>query len=99
MALADELKQEAYDILRKKWETRDGTQVPDTDDVKLGNEAVRLDATVLYADLAESTKLVDQQTWMFAAEMYKIYLYCASRIIRAEGGEITAFDGDRVMGI
>ncbi len=32
-------------------------------------------------------------------EIYKNYLYCASRLIRNEGGAITAYDGDRVMGL
>lgn len=35
----------------------------------------------------------------FAAEVYKSYLYCAAKIIRARGGIITAYDGDRVMGV
>ena len=35
----------------------------------------------------------------FAAEIYKTYLYCAAKIIRANGGVITAYDGDRVMGV
>jgi class 3 adenylate cyclase len=35
----------------------------------------------------------------FAAEVYKTYLYCASKIIRSNGGSITAYDGDRVMGV
>lgn len=35
----------------------------------------------------------------FAAELYKSYLIAACRIIRSNGGEITAFDGDRVMAV
>jgi class 3 adenylate cyclase len=35
----------------------------------------------------------------FAAEIYKSYLISACRIIRDNGGEITAFDGDRVMAV
>lgn len=35
----------------------------------------------------------------FAAEVYKSYLYCAAKIIRASGGIVTAYDGDRVMGV
>jgi class 3 adenylate cyclase len=54
---------------------------------------------VLYADLAESTNLVDNHNPHFAAEIYKSYLHCASKIIAAESGKITAFDGDRVMGV
>jgi len=34
-----------------------------------------------------------------AAEIYKTYLHCAAKIIRSEGGSITSYDGDRIMGI
>ncbi len=29
--------------------------------------------------------------------LYKAYLHCAAKIISNEGGEITAYDGDRIM--
>ncbi len=74
-------------------------QVPETEDIKLGNEGVRLDGTVLYADLQDSTGLVDAYKTEFAAEVYKSYLLTACKIIRDEGGVITAFDGDRVMAL
>ncbi len=48
---------------------------------------------------ADSTVLVDGYKWWFSAEIYKSYLYCAARIIRSEGGVITAYDGDRVMAV
>ncbi|KLB48388.1 adenylate/guanylate cyclase, partial [Xanthomonas euvesicatoria] len=32
-------------------------------------------------------------------EIYKTYLYCCARIIAAEGGVVTAYDGDRVMAL
>jgi class 3 adenylate cyclase len=51
------------------------------------------------ADLSYSTKLVDGYKWYFAAEIYKAFLHCSAKIIRDEGGEITAYDGDRIMAI
>jgi class 3 adenylate cyclase len=99
MALSDDLTSEVKRIFRERWETTDGLVVPDTDDIALGNQARKLDATVLYADMAWSTKLVDSQPPDFAAEVYKSYLLCAARIIRSEEGEITAYDGDRVMAV
>jgi class 3 adenylate cyclase len=99
MSLSDALKEEVLQIFKDKWETRDGTVVPETDDIKLGNEAVKLQATVLYADLVESTKLVDEKKHHFAAEIYKAFLISACKVIRYQGGEITAFDGDRVMAV
>ena len=67
--------------------------------MNLGNDAVQLDGTVLYADLVDSTGLVKQKSSDYAAEVYKCYLHCASRIIEHYDGEITAFDGDRVMAV
>lgn len=99
VGIADDLSAEVVKILKEKWETRDGQKVPDTPDLKLANDAVKLKGTVLYADLADSTRLVKGYKPAFAAEVYKTYLICACRIIRAKGGEITAFDGDRVMAV
>ncbi len=55
VGLADDLKQEVKDIFATRWISRDGQVVPEPGTVKLGNDAVKLEATVLYADLAGST--------------------------------------------
>jgi class 3 adenylate cyclase len=98
MALLDDLKSETDKIVRGAWNRRDGTVVPETADLALGNEAVDLEATFLYADLHDSTRLatINQRV---AAEVFKAYLMGTTRIIRALGGEIRSFDGDRVMGV
>lgn len=99
MALSEDLTDEVKNIFATSWQERDGQKVPEAADVRLGNDAVKLQATVLYADLAESTNLVDKHKAAFAAEVYKSYLHCASKIISGEDGVITAFDGDRVMAV
>ncbi len=99
MALKDELDAEVADIFSARWQLRDGYVVPDGESLTLGNVAVRLNATVLYADMAGSTGLVDGQKPHFAAEIYKAFLRCSARIIRKYGGEITAYDGDRIMAV
>ena len=99
MGLGDDLNAEVLKILQEEWSDREGRVVPESDDLRLGNDAVTLDGTVLYADLDDSTKLVDTQTPWFAAEVYKCFLVCAARIIRSEGGEITSYDGDRIMAV
>lgn len=101
MALTDDLKAEVTQIFRAQWEEEEATDVPEPEDVILGgNYASSLDeATVLYADLDGSTAMVDSMTWTFSAEIYKTFLLCAAKIIRAENGTITAYDGDRVMAI
>lgn len=99
MATEKEIRTEVADIFKAQWQKRDGQVVPDSSDVKLGNDAVELQGTVLYADLADSTNLVNGYKSHFAAEIYKAYLITAVRIIRNHSGEITAFDGDRVMAV
>lgn len=99
MPLRTELEDYVAKTLREMWTDRKGQKVPDTADLSLKNEAVKLDATVLYADLAGSTKMTASNVDWVAAEIYKSYLYCASKIIKANGGIITAYDGDRVMGV
>jgi class 3 adenylate cyclase len=99
MSLKDDLEKEVAKIFRETWTSRDGNVVPDDKDIGLGNDAVKLDATVLYADLADSTEMVDTFSKPKAAEIYKTFLLCAAKLIRYEGGAITAYDGDRIMGV
>jgi class 3 adenylate cyclase len=99
MALKDEITTEVKKIFAAKWETRDGTKVPEAEEVQMGNEAVEIDGTILYADLNGSTAMVDAYEKSFAAEIYKTYLFSAAKVIRAEGGVIVSYDGDRVMAV
>lgn len=97
--ISEDILKEIRAIFGKKWSTREGRQVPEAENISLGNEAVTLSGTVLYADMADSTGLVNGFRPWFAAEVYKAYLLGACRVIRHQGGEITAFDGDRVMAV
>src|SRR5712691_9753075 len=99
MTFKTDLENETREIFAAKWEEREGRIVPDPEDLQLGNDAVKLQATVLYADMADSTDLVDGYQPHFAAEIYKAYLRCTARIIKHEQGTITAYDGDRVMAV
>jgi class 3 adenylate cyclase len=99
VSLKEEVEKEVAAIFRAAWAERDGNVVPTDDSLKLSNDAINVDATVLYADMADSTHLVDGQTKTFAAEIYKAFLHCAAKLIRAEEGAITAYDGDRIMAV
>ncbi|TFH58737.1 MAG: adenylate/guanylate cyclase domain-containing protein [Candidatus Zixiibacteriota bacterium] len=97
MSFSEDLKKEITAFLSESWSKRNGQKVPEPDDLKLRNDAITLDAAVLYADLADSTRLVDAYKPFFAAEIYKSYLHTAAKIIRSQKGVITAYDGDRIM--
>lgn len=100
MAISDDLREQVRTTFKAQWTLRDGTTIPSQDSIKLSNDGVQLDSvTILYADLAESTGMVDKQQAIFAAEVYKNYLYCAAKLIRHFSGTIMAYDGDRIMGV
>jgi class 3 adenylate cyclase len=99
VGLKTDLEAKVKEVFSSTWEKCDGEVVPDDTSISLGNEGIELDATVLYADLSGSTKLVDNNTKDFAGEIYKTFLHCAAKIIGSEGGEITAYDGDRIMAV
>ena len=98
MAIVDDLTTTINDIANGQWDTTNGQVVPESSNVGLGNKGVKLEATVLYSDLANSTALA-MHSRAIAAEVYKAFLACCSKIIRHRDGHIRSFDGDRVMGI
>jgi class 3 adenylate cyclase len=100
MGVAADIKSYAEATFRSAWTERDGRVVPEPKDIALTNDAIKFEeAAILYADLSGSTKMVDNESWGFAGEVYKTFLDAAARLIRHHDGSITAYDGDRVMGV
>lgn len=99
MGLENDLRATVGNIFSEEWSERAGRQVPSAENVQLGNHAVLVDGVVLYADMSESTQLVDNYRNSFAAEMYKAYLHCAAKVIKSENGTIVSYDGDRIMAV
>ena len=99
MSLHDDLNRNVSEIFRSRWEVRQGRVVPVSEDVSLSNSGVEIDATVLYADIDGSTAMVESLSSQSAAEIYKAYLICAAKIVQNEGGQVTAYDGDRIMAV
>ena len=83
--MENELEKSVDSILKASWDLTDGQVVPETQDLALGNAGRKLEVTILYADLADSTELAmyDQQV---AAEVYKSYLLGTTKIIKSQGG-------------
>ncbi len=77
MPINDELDEFVRKVFVSQWTEINGQKVPETESVPLGNTGVKLDVTILYADMADSTRLVDTHSASFAAAIYKTYLYCA----------------------
>ena len=97
MALVDDLRKDVQGIIDKPWNKRTGRVVPSSEDVALAGGAVELEATMLYADLANSSKIAKELDRRVAAKILKAFLATTSRLVRARGGTIVSFDGDRIL--
>lgn len=99
MALRDEVLSDIQTIIGTLWNKREGRQVPSTSEVALAGGAVEIQATFLYADLADSSKMAKELDRRIAAKIIKSFLATSARLIRAHGGEVRSYDGDRIMGV
>lgn len=99
MSKSAELGLRVDGILSAPWSIREGVVVPETEGVALKNGGVKLDATFLYADLADSTGLAERFDARVAGKIVRSFLACATYLIRSQGGSVRSFDGDRVMGV
>lgn len=100
------MKSKDQDIYRSVRETltgvvsaHDGRVVPSTEALSLDGPGKRLEATVLYADLYDSSSLVESLDDRTVAKAIRAYLSAMCQIIRINRGVVTSFDGDRVMGV
>lgn len=100
MTMKEDLTAKVQSLVNTPWnDIPNATVVPDPEDLTYGNTGEHLDATILYADIAGSTTLVDTVDEKLAAEYYSAFLHCASKLISKHGGIIQAYDGDRVMAV
>lgn len=99
LGVQDDIKSSVDSLIAAAWNTRKGTVVPGTDDVTLANGAVIVEATYLFADLADSSGAAQKLKKEVTGKIFRCYLSAATRVIKRFDGEIRSFDGDRVMGI
>jgi class 3 adenylate cyclase len=83
MGLADEVQSGVDGVLTPAWKVTNGTVVPESVDIVLRDGAVKLDATYLYADMADSTGLAQNYEAEAVAKVIRCYLNAATRLIRA----------------
>lgn len=86
-------------ILTEPWKVTNPRDVPQSEDITLLNGAASIEATYLYADLANSSALAQAVPPESAARAIRMYLNTAVRVLRHYQGQIRSFDGDRVMAI
>lgn len=99
MAKKDELASDVQTIINTPWNKRTGQKVPSSSEIALAGGAVELDATFLYADLANSSKMAKELDRRIAAKIVKAFLMTSAELIKFRGGTLVSFDGDRILGV
>jgi len=99
MGLSNDLKNDVQSTINQQWNIRKGQKVPSYTEIALSGGAVELDATFLYADLANSSKIAKELDRRVAAKILKSFLTSAARLVRHNSGTIVSFDGDRILGV
>ena len=100
MSLLEYLTGKVVELTTTVWGNIPNARVlPTADDLTFGNTGERLEVTILYADIHRSTQMVDELVDTLAAEYYKAFLHCSAKVIKANDGQIQAYDGDRIMAV
>jgi class 3 adenylate cyclase len=99
MRKSSEISQDIQNTIDTQWKKRNGNKIPATGEITLAGGAVEIDATFLYADLANSSKMVKELDRRVAAKILKTFLSAVSKLVKHNNGKIVSFDGDRVMGV
>lgn len=101
LTIIDRINREIDRTLNCKWQTvnLNSNQFPSDKYIPLGGGAVKMNATYLYADLANSTKLAQTLDRRIVAKVFKSYLATSCRLIRRNNGKVLGYDGDRILGI
>src|SRR6185312_4130790 len=99
MTLLDTLQSEVDRILRIDWQLTDANVIPEAEEIALANGAFKIEATFLYADLADVIVLAEKCTWETTAKIIRAYLDISARMILADGGTVRRAGSHSVMGI
>lgn len=99
MGLKNDITQKVKDVLDTVFITDEVTYVPEIGDSKLtfGNKGLQFEATVLYIDLRDSTKILNKHNKSTIAKIHKAYLFTTVKIATSLGGEVRSFNGDSVL--
>jgi adenylate cyclase len=98
MGLKEDISRDISEIFKQSWNVREGHNFPSSVNMAL-ESGVKIDATMLCADLTVSSKFVTDFEQRTAGKVVRIFLRCIVRLITTSGGAVTSFDSNKVIGI
>lgn len=99
MSLKSEITDKVKEIINTNFEIEEITYVPEISNSKLtfGNKGLKFEATTLYIDLRDSTKILNNHNKASIAKIHKAYLHTTVKIAMDLEGEVRSFNGDSVL--
>lgn len=94
-----DLRERLEEVLSNDYQVRFAKKTPHPDRVPLKQGAAIYEGTVLYSDIVGSTALGDHFGYDDAAKILQAFLLGASHLVKFWDGDITAYDGDRLMAV
>lgn len=94
-----DIEDKVKDIIDSNFEVEECYIVPDIDDSRLtfGNKGLRFEATTLYIDMRESTKILNKHNRKTVAKLHMAYYHTIVKIAKSMGGEVRSFNGDGML--
>lgn len=97
--MSHDLIDKLEDCFDTPYDVRLGRKTPHADRLSMKDGGVIYDGTVLYADIVGSTALGGRFGYDGAAKIIQSFVLGASRLVTDWDGDVTAYDGDRVMAV
>lgn len=99
MGLKQDITDKVKNIINTNFTVEDVNYVPELSSPKLtfNNTGLKFEATVLYIDMRDSTKVLNKHNKPTIAKIHKAYLYTTVKIATSLGGEVRSFNGDSVL--
>lgn len=99
MGLKQDITDKVKDIIDTNFTTEEVAYVPEISNSKLtfANTGLLFEATVLYIDMRDSTKVLNKHNKPTIAKIHKAYLHTTVKIATSLGGEVRSFNGDSVL--
>lgn len=99
MSLKPDLEKRVSNYLAGEYETYEPRDIPNPENIALGNKAAKLEATTLFIDVRQSSDITNAFRRQTAAKMMKEYFDGAVRVINANNGKVRSFNGDGMLAI
>ena len=97
--MAHDYQSDVSSIIGVPWDTTEKKSLPTTDGIRLAGGANWVEATYLYADLANSSRMAKEFDRRITAKIIKSFLQSATFLVGENGGRVISFDGDRILGV